>query len=233
MKTTAAILFMLMLCLRATAAGMSDYTFKIDETHSVFRMNAGDIMVGRTDGSLYDKFCGDRSASGPLREIYGDDNFIFLKHIGRKQRKAFPGDTYLEADDTTNVYYTLKRHADAIAGPFDLNAFSNHLTRLGHSANIPWRPLSEARRESFRHNPLQAGVWQRMFLVIGQLPGTLFVCVVCYIIISGPLVISAVIIRKAKGKKWNVEKWWKWGLFGVGCLVIAMTVVCAVEYAYM
>jgi len=83
---------------------MSDYTFKIDETHSVFRMNAFDIMVGKADGSLYKEFCRDQSVSGPLREIYWDEDFIFLKHAGRKQRNAFPRDTFIEADDTTNEH---------------------------------------------------------------------------------------------------------------------------------
>lgn len=223
---------MLMLCLRANAAGMSDYTFKIDGTHSVFGMNGFDIMVGRTGGSLYSEFCRDQSVSGPLREIYWDEEFVFLKHAGRKERNSFSGDTFLEANDATNVYYVIRRHSDAIAGPFDLPAFSNHLAGVGHPSSIPWKPLPQARKESLMRYPVQSGVWFRMMLGMLQFPSVLLGCLVCYAILSGPVVISLLIVRKVWRKKWDIRKWWKRGLRGSFWLAIAVAVAWAVIYAY-
>ena len=233
MKFNATALLMFTLCANTHAAGMSDYTFKIDRTHSVFSMNGFEIMVGKTGGSLYNEFCSDQSVSGPLREIYWDDTYLFLKHAGRKHRNSFPGDTFLEADDTTNVYYTLRRHSDVIAGPFDLQEFSTHLTSIGRASNIKWKALSKARRESFRQNPFQQGVWERIAVAVVQLPGVLFGWLVCYAVFSSPIVISLVIVRKVRHKNWNIEKWWKRGLVGACYVAIISALGMAVVYAYM
>jgi len=72
-----------------------------------------------------------------------------------------------------------------------------------------------------------------MVVVICQLPGVLLGCLVCYIIVSGPFLISLMIARRVKRKNWDIAKWWKRGLIGTCCLAIAMTLAWAVVHAYM
>ena len=214
--------FLLASCLSAGAIGLSDYTFKIDDTHSVFRMNGFDIMVGKTDGMLYPEFCRDNSASGPLRQIWWNDEYIFARHAGRKLRNLFPGDTFLEPDDSTNLYYTIHRREQVVAGPFGAQGFTNHLQQLGQQTDIPWERRSVVRTWSYRKYPAQSGVRSHFLMTLMFLPGSLLFGFVGYTLLSLPVFLILVIVKKSCSKAWRLEVWWKRGLKWSMILLVAL-----------
>jgi hypothetical protein len=190
-----------------------------------------DTAIGQTSGAIYREFSREQPSVGPLREIYWNDNFIFARHAGKTNRNSFAGDTFQKPDESTNYFFVIRRHSDEIAGPFSSAQFSNHLFQIGQPWPVQWQSLREARKLSWRQNPFQEGIVAEVFKYAISLVPTALICFTSvYVVVSLPVVLACIMVRRVKHKAWDIGRNWRRGFIitVVTAIVLAMALAFAV-----
>lgn len=131
------VIFLLLYTSPVFASGWNDFELQIDPDFTIFRANSLDVLLCDINGIV---ILGpyDYADVGPIVEYAVTGSHIFTRHIGRKLRNLFAGDTLEEIDPSREFFFIVNKTSKKVSGPFNLTQFQLHPV-VQPSSPVPWK----------------------------------------------------------------------------------------------